>query len=108
MLLQCRHLHVQLIEVSINFDYTVKIEKWVDFARFNLHQSSSIRKRAKIVIRSGQKQHSLGGDVSDDADAVLLVELEQVGEQGAEDDHDQLDGNREAALLGHAGLQIFF
>ena len=47
----------------------------------------------------------LGGDVADDADAVLVVELEEVGEQRSEDDHDQLDRDRERAFLRHSRLK---
>ena len=47
----------------------------------------------------------LGGDVPDDADAVLVVELEEVGEESSEDDDDQLDRNRERAFLCNSGLE---
>jgi hypothetical protein len=44
-----RQLHVQLIELSINFDYnTVSIEK--SSCRFNLDRQVSIRLESKMII----------------------------------------------------------
>jgi hypothetical protein len=34
----CANLRVRIIELSIKFDYTLNIEKGVDYCRFNLDQ----------------------------------------------------------------------
>ena len=43
-------------------------------------------------------------DITDDGHAVLFIQTEGVGEAGAEDYDDELDGHGEAALVGQFGL----
>jgi hypothetical protein len=40
--IESRHMHVRLITLSINFDYTVSMEKCVDYCLYNLDQWVSI------------------------------------------------------------------
>ena len=62
----------------------------------------------KTRLQINHRASLLGGDVADDADAVLVVELEEVGEQRSEDDHDQLDRDRERAFFRNSRLKKIF